>query len=80
MIATSTAYEEALSEESLRVCQELSLSPYRSLRSLTCKVAHGKLVLRGTVATYYLKQLAQSIALRSSTNLDVSNQISVCSY
>jgi len=79
MIATLPASNEALCEETLRVCQALSLSPYRSLRSLTCEVVRGKLVLRGTVATYYLKQLAQSVALKSSSNLDVCNQISVSS-
>jgi len=79
MIATTSACKEAFSDASLRACRELSLSPYRSLRALTCEVAHGKLVLRGTVTTYYLKQLAQSIALKSSSNLDVSNQISVSS-
>lgn len=34
-------------------------SSYYALRELTCERAGGAVVVRGTVPTYYLKQLAQ---------------------
>jgi hypothetical protein len=67
----------SLSLEIASVCQALCQSPYRSLRAVTCDVVRDTLVLRGTVATYYLKQLAQTIALRSTLTLAVRNEIHV---
>ncbi len=36
-------------------------SPYLPLRAIECRLDDGVLVLRGSVPTYYLKQLAQTI-------------------
>jgi hypothetical protein len=79
MFAAPPTQEELspLSMEIAGVCQALLLSPYRSLRSVTCDVVRDTLVLRGTVATYYLKQLAQTIALRSTLTLASRNEIHV---
>jgi hypothetical protein len=46
------------------VQRQLQQSPYRSIRTLQCEYESGALVLRGSLPTFYLKQLAQSIALR----------------
>lgn len=46
------------------VRQELLASPYRSLHLITCQTEKGVLILRGVVATFYLKQIAQEVALK----------------
>ena len=40
-------------------------SAYWSIRQLVCEIDSERIVLRGTVPTYYLKQIAQSLALRA---------------
>jgi hypothetical protein len=37
----------------------LGRSPYNDLRTVKCEYERGVLTLRGTLATYYYKQLAQ---------------------
>ena len=44
-------------EEVARI--RLQHSPYRALRRVTCHFSNGVLFLRGSVATYHYKQLAQ---------------------
>jgi hypothetical protein len=79
MIAAPSTQEECcpISIQIASVCHALLQSPYRSLRSVSCDVVRDSLVLRGTVTTYYLKQLAQTVALRSTLTLTVRNEISV---
>jgi hypothetical protein len=79
MIATLPTSEELspLSLEMASVCHALLHSPYRCLRSVTCDLVRDTLVLRGTVTTYYIKQLAQTVALRSASTLVVRNDIHV---
>jgi hypothetical protein len=79
MIAAPPTPEELspFALEVASVCQALLLSPYRSLRNVTCDVVRDTLILRGTVTTFYLKQLAQTIALKSIPTLGVRNEISV---
>jgi len=45
--------------------QQLRSSPYWSVRQLICDVDQGSVVLRGTVPCYYLKQVAQSVAVKT---------------
>jgi hypothetical protein len=45
--------------------QDLRSSPYWSLRQLVCHVEGDRVTLRGTVPTYYLKQVAQTLALKA---------------
>ncbi len=52
-------------------------SPYLSLRSLRCSLAQGRLILRGNVPTFYLKQLAQTIAKKHSGSAEIVDQIEV---
>lgn len=56
--------------------ERLQNSPYLSLRRLTCGLWQGKLVLRGQVPTFYLKQVAQSIARSLWTN-DILDEVKV---
>lgn len=44
--------------------QQFAASPYQSLRHVKCAVAGGRVVLRGTVPCYYLKQIAQTLAMK----------------
>ena len=45
--------------------QELRSSPYSSLRQLVCQVDRDRVIVRGTVPSYYLKQVAQTLALKA---------------
>jgi len=45
--------------------QDLRSSPYWSLRQLVCQVDRDRVIVRGTVPSYYLKQVAQTLALKS---------------
>jgi hypothetical protein len=45
--------------------RQFQTSPYWYLRRLTCAVAEGRVVLRGTVPCYYLKQIAHTIAVKT---------------
>ena len=45
--------------------RQFETSPYHSLRRLTCAIAEGRIVLRGRVPCYYLKQIAQTLALKT---------------
>jgi hypothetical protein len=53
-------------EDRLRelVIDVLRASDYRPLRQLKCEVIDGVAVLSGVVPTFYLKQMAQVLALR----------------
>jgi hypothetical protein len=45
--------------------QDLRNSPYWSLRQLICQVECDRVIVSGTVPSYYLKQVAQTLALKS---------------
>lgn len=56
---------------------KLAASPYAPLRRLTCDSHEGVLSIRGQVATFYLKQLAQT-AVRGLPGVEeVNNQVQV---
>ena len=44
---------------------QLRSSPYWSVRQLVCYVDQERIVLRGSVPCYYLKQVAQSVAVKT---------------
>ena len=60
--------------------QEFRNSPYWSLRQLICVFDQGCVVVRGTLPSYYLKQVAQSIATKAlgidsiQSDIDVQSQ------
>jgi hypothetical protein len=45
--------------------RQFETSPYWSVRRLTCALSDGRIVLRGTVPCYYLKQVAHTLALKT---------------
>ncbi|MGE0758311.1 MAG: hypothetical protein AB7F89_10415 [Pirellulaceae bacterium] len=57
---------------------ELACSGYYALRSVSCAIQGDVLRLDGRVATYYEKQLAQSVVLRRLRDqIRVENQLEV---
>ena len=59
------------------VAQRLRTSPYVSLRSVRCSYCQGKLVLRGQVPTFYLRQLVQAIAQATWSDGEILDQVEV---
>jgi len=55
----------------------LHASPYLPLRKLTCYYHEGVLTVRGRVPTFYLKQMAQTVAMNQAGVEEVNNQVSV---
>lgn len=68
----------ALVRSVMEVRLRLSHSPYWSLRQLACEVEQGRVVVRGTVPTYYLKQVAQTVASQAVEKERLVNEITVC--
>lgn len=70
--ATRSALEVANSIQAA-----LRASGYRGLEELECRIASGSLALVGTVPSYYLKQVAQSIAARLTRDWPLSIDLTV---
>ena len=54
-----------LSRGAIVLQKQFRTSAYWSIRQLVCEIDRERIVLRGTVPTYYLKQVAQSLALKA---------------
>ncbi|MFO1022982.1 MAG: BON domain-containing protein [Planctomycetales bacterium] len=54
-------------------------SPYRELQNIEVEIFSQRLRLRGSVPCFYLKQLAQELALNHAPEYLVSNEIRVLS-
>jgi len=61
--AVSEAPASLISANALQ--RQLEASPYWYLRQLTCTADEGRIFLRGTVPCYYLKQIAQTLAVKT---------------
>lgn len=61
----------------VKIQKVLSDSPIWDLRQIRVEHIGDSLYLHGRVKTYYHKQLAQEIILRSSREISVVNQIDV---
>lgn len=60
------------------VRRKLHESSYYFLRTVGCEFERGVLTLRGRVPSFYLKQLAQSLAARVAGVERVVNALEVC--
>jgi len=60
-----------------QVERALRNSPYLALRNVACECRDDVLILRGCLPTYYLKQVAQSVAVQVEGVLQVVNEIQV---
>jgi hypothetical protein len=59
------------------VRRALENSPYRSLQRIEVNANEDHIVLRGVVGSFYLKQLAQTLALKSMGRVAISNCLEV---
>jgi osmotically-inducible protein OsmY len=50
---------------------------YQQLNSIDVSTVQGKLTLNGQLASYYLKQVAQSVAVKTAGATEVENLIEV---
>ncbi len=57
--------------------QQFRCSPYWSVRQLICGFDRGCVTIRGTLPSYYLKQVAQTIAMKSLGNDHIYSDIDV---
>ena len=62
-------------EETARI--HLQHSPYRAIRRITCRYQDGVLTLRGRVATFHYKQLAQTAVAEIKGVTQIVNEIEV---
>ena len=60
----STAPTRPSSPAAIDLQERLQDSPYWSVRQLVCYTSEDCVIVRGTVPSYYLKQVAQSLAMR----------------
>ena len=60
-----------------RVLAALGRSPYLIGRKLRFEAAHGRIVLRGVVRSYFQKQMAQEAIRRVEGVEDILNQLEV---
>jgi hypothetical protein len=57
---------------------ELLKSPYPPIRAVSCRLNVGVLTLRGSVPSYYLKQVAQRLAIAViADRVAIENQLQV---
>jgi len=57
--------------------QQFRCSPYWSVRQLICVFDRGCVTIRGTLPSYYLKQVAQAIATKALGNDHIHSDIDV---
>jgi osmotically-inducible protein OsmY len=60
-----------------RLLHALNESPYLSRRNLRFETSEGRVVLHGTVASYYQKQMAQEAIRRVEGVAEIHNQLEV---
>ena len=60
------------------VCRSFRKHLYHPLRTVSCQLTDGVLILRGNVKTFYLKQLAQETVAKVD-GVTIKNEIQVVS-
>src|SRR5262245_21668383 len=60
-----------------RVIDSLKQSGYSALKNVECRVEDGTVELQGAVPTFFLKQMAQAIALRCKGVAGIENSLLV---
>ncbi len=61
-----------------RVNSVMERNPYLPHRNLRYEAAEGRVVLRGTVHSYYQKQMAQEMLKTVDGVNEIENQLEVC--
>ena len=76
-----TSHSELVPDQLSRCCtvlrQQLGNSPYWSIRRLVCQIDRDGIAVQGTVSSFYLKQIAQSLAARAVGAERVRSEIDV---
>jgi osmotically-inducible protein OsmY len=72
-----TYFHKALSDIQTVAERRLRGSPYLALRAVQCDFACGVLTLRGTLGSFYLKQIAQECVNQLDNVERIDNQIEV---
>jgi hypothetical protein len=57
--------------------QELRMSSYWPIRHLVCQIDRDRIRIHGTVSSFYLKQIAQTLAVRAVGSECVQSEIDV---
>jgi hypothetical protein len=57
--------------------RELGTSPYWSIRHLVCRIDRDRITVHGTVSSFYLKQIAQTVATKVAGIECVRSEIAV---
>lgn len=68
---------ESRDPHAAEVASRLAASGYPALRAIHCRSHDGVMILSGTVSSYYLKQIAQTVAAQADTVSQVDNQLKV---
>jgi osmotically-inducible protein OsmY len=61
----------------MRATMALRQSPFPALRKLSVEESEGSVILRGSVSSYYLKQLAQETVMSVLGSRELCNQVKV---
>ncbi len=73
-----TAHSDLASKLVLEdIRRRLNESPYAAMRCLNCEFHQGTLTLRGTVPTFYIRQVAHSLSLKVPGVVAVDDRITV---
>jgi osmotically-inducible protein OsmY len=62
----------------LRVHCALEQNPYLAPKTLRFETAEGRVTLRGTVGTFFQKQMAQEAIRRVAGVEEIANELEVC--
>lgn len=78
---TPTLQTDSPADRLSRFCsalkRELGASPYWPLRHLVCQIDRDRITVQGTVSTFYLKQVAQTVATKVAGIECVRSEIDV---
>jgi osmotically-inducible protein OsmY len=76
---TTPSSPPATSDDHLRseAVYRLAASGYQSLRKVRCEVAGGVVTLSGTVGSFHLKQVAQTLLMKVKSIQGVRNLLTV---
>jgi len=59
--------------EAATVRQALGRTPYPQLRHVEVNLDDGRIVLRGVLQNYHLKQIAQTVAMKTARHVRILN-------
>jgi len=61
-----------------RVCCAIEQNPYIAPKTLRFETSEGRVTLRGTVGTFFQKQMAQEAIRRVAGVQEIANELEVC--